>query len=297
MLPTDAEPPLDAVANAAGGILWRPSREGGAEFLVVHRDRYGDWTLPKGKIDVGETPIAAALREVKEETGLHAVPTDRLDDISYLVGTQTKTVSFWLMRPFGGRFEANEEVDECRWAPAEELATLLTYPGDRSLVAALPDLSDRGFVALTRHADAGNRATWTGPDGIRPLNRRGRRQATALVDQLNELRPTRILSSSYLRCVQTVAEIADAEGLEVEIHDGLTEGASWEQTSAMLGDLAGQIAVCSSHGDVIPRALTYLDLAGVALHGERACAKASTWLVETSEGAPRQAWYLPPPST
>src|SRR5690242_21339296 len=92
-------PPGEAV-RAAGGVLWRGNGAGAVEVAVVHRPRYDDWTLPKGKFKVGEFPVQAAIREVLEETGVAGVPQVRLPSIGYLTGVpgQHKTVDFWSMR-------------------------------------------------------------------------------------------------------------------------------------------------------------------------------------------------------
>ena len=108
-------------------------REGG-EVLLVHRPRYDDWTLPKGKLDPGESFETAALREVWEETGLRCRLGDELPPIGYRDNKgRAKAVRYWLMEPAGGEFEPNDEVDELRWLPASEAAELLTYPHDAEL--------------------------------------------------------------------------------------------------------------------------------------------------------------------
>jgi 8-oxo-dGTP diphosphatase len=102
----------------------------------VHRDRYDDWSLPKGKLDEGESFEEAALREVREETGLECELGRELDPVSYVDQKgRPKLVRYWLMEVTDGEFEANDEVDEIRWLPPAEAAGLLTYPHDRELVA------------------------------------------------------------------------------------------------------------------------------------------------------------------
>lgn len=121
--------------RAAGGLLWRPGSDGEVEVALVHRPAYDDWSLPKGKVMAGEEDLAAALREVEEETGLRAEPGAELATSRYVDRRgRDKTVRYWAMRPVSGRFRPNREVDELRWLPASEAIALLTYDHDRDLL-------------------------------------------------------------------------------------------------------------------------------------------------------------------
>ena len=141
-------------------------------------------------------------------------------------------------------------------------------------------------VHLIRHADAGHRGSWGGPDGERPLSVRGRAQAAALADELSPAAPRRILSSPLVRCVETVQPLADALELVVEPHPALAEGARREDTWALLEALAGdEDAVLCSHGDVIPPLLDRLQRRGIPVQGAgRHVAKGSVWTVEAGPG-------------
>lgn len=122
--------------RAAGGVVWRPAGQG-AEVLVVHRPRYDDWSLPKGKADPGESDEDCALREVEEETGLRCELGPHLADTAYVDRNgRPKVARFWAMRPIGGRFVAGREVDEIRWLPMDEAGDLLSYPRDEQVLAA-----------------------------------------------------------------------------------------------------------------------------------------------------------------
>ncbi len=115
--------------RAAGGVVRRDGR-----IAVVHRPRYDDWSLPKGKLDPGETWEEAALREVREETGLECALGRELSSATYLDRKgRSKLVRYWLMDPVGGEFEPNDEVDELRWLTPADAAAMLTYPRDREL--------------------------------------------------------------------------------------------------------------------------------------------------------------------
>ena len=126
--------PEDAEVLAAGGLVLRD----GSHIAVVHRPRYDDWSLPKGKLDEGEGFEDAALREVEEETGLRCRITDTLGDTSYHDRKdRPKLVRYYRMEPEGGEFTPNDEVDELRWLEPAEALELLTYDFDRELVGKL----------------------------------------------------------------------------------------------------------------------------------------------------------------
>jgi 8-oxo-dGTP diphosphatase len=121
---------------AAGGLIHRQG-----QVALVHRPKYDDWTLPKGKLDQGESFEQAALREVEEETGLRCrldreLPSSRYRDSR----DRPKLVRYWLMEPESGEFIPNREVDELRWVAPREALELLSYDRDRDVVRALGDL-------------------------------------------------------------------------------------------------------------------------------------------------------------
>lgn len=151
-------------------------------------------------------------------------------------------------------------------------------------------------LLLVRHAKAGNRHDWDGPDADRPLSKPGLRQAEALVDLLAPYAMGRVLASPFVRCVQSVAPLAARRGLEVEHRDELAEGRGAGPTLALLDELAGTAAVLCSHGDVIPAVLDALvGRDGLVLPPDYPCAKGSVWVLEEEAGCIRQARYLSPP--
>ena len=118
--------------EAAGGVVVRDG-----QVLLVHRPRYDDWTLPKGKLDLGESFVDAALREVEEETGLRCTVGRELPASEYEVNGHPKIVRYWLMEPVGeAPFEPNEETDELRWLTRDEALALLSYERDRDVLMA-----------------------------------------------------------------------------------------------------------------------------------------------------------------
>lgn len=123
--------------RAAGGLVARDG-DRGPEVAVIHRPRYDDWSLPKGKLHPGEGWEEAALREVREETGLTCELGDELESTTYLDRKgRRKLVRFWRMRPTGGEFEPSDEVDELRWVAPGDAERLLEYEHDRRLVRGL----------------------------------------------------------------------------------------------------------------------------------------------------------------
>ncbi|MEA2687049.1 MAG: 8-oxo-dGTP diphosphatase [Actinomycetota bacterium] len=127
--------------RAGGGVVWRRGAGGGLELIVVHRPKYDDWSLPKGKLHDGEDEATAALREVEEETGLRATLGRELLGSRYLDRFgRDKTVRYWAMTPedgtagAGARFIPNDEVDEIRWVTPDQAEALLSYDRDREVV-------------------------------------------------------------------------------------------------------------------------------------------------------------------
>ena len=122
--------------EAAGGVVLRHNAAGAPEVAVIHRPRYEDWSLPKGKLEPGETWEEAAVREVEEETGYRCRIGEGLGAVEYTDSKgRPKVVRYWLMEPLGGEFEPGDEADELRWVEEQEALALLTYERDRELVA------------------------------------------------------------------------------------------------------------------------------------------------------------------
>jgi 8-oxo-dGTP pyrophosphatase MutT (NUDIX family) len=124
--------------RAGGGAVWRKGDDGVIEVLLVHRPKYDDWSLPKGKCEPGESFAEAALREVWEETGLTCRLGAELVDVRYTDHKgRPKVARYWAMQPVEGTFEPDDEVDELRWLPFAEATRLLSYAHDRPVLGAL----------------------------------------------------------------------------------------------------------------------------------------------------------------
>jgi 8-oxo-dGTP diphosphatase len=123
---------------AAGGAVWRRVADGGVEVVLVHRPRYDDWTLPKGKVDLGESDEQAALREVREEASVHARIGPELPTTTYLDRSgKRKRVRYWAMTIDAGEPAGDHEVDQACWVPLDAARDRLTYPHDRVVLDAL----------------------------------------------------------------------------------------------------------------------------------------------------------------
>lgn len=270
--------------RAAGGAVLRTGPDRRGEVLLVHRPGHRDWTLPKGKIERGESDEECALREVAEETGFECLLGPELSETRYRDRRgREKSVRYWIMTVRDGAFQANSEVDEVRWVPLSSAARELTYPGDRSVLDAI-DAALRSLVLLVRHAKAGDRDRWTGDDRLRPLDKRGRRQAEAMVAPLAGYALTRLVSSPYVRCVETLEPLAARVGLSIEHDRAIAEGASIEDARAFLGRVGPGPVVLCTHGDVME-----------ALVGEgEPKKKGSTWLFVRRNGRVEPARYWPP---
>ena len=127
----DSKPDIEA----AGGVVLGRDGDGETRVVVIHRPKYMDWSLPKGKLEPEESWKDAALREVEEETGYRCEAGPELPPVSYLDRKgRSKLVRYWLMEPIEGSFEPHGEVDELRWLTRKDAEELLTYEHDRELV-------------------------------------------------------------------------------------------------------------------------------------------------------------------
>lgn len=292
---------------AAGGVLWRTGDEGSRlTIAIVHRPRYDDWSLPKGKLDPGESMAAAAVRELQEETGVRARLGPWLRDVRYAVADGRKFVRYWSAEALtSADFTPDHEVDELRWVSPDAATDLLTYEHDRGVLARFVELGPPTSVLLVvRHAKAGSRDTWDGADDLRPLSTAGRRQAQAIADLLPWYGPDRIGSAPQVRCRDTVAPLADALGLPIGDEPLLSEDSHQDDPYAVLKRVRelvaqpGVTAVCSQ-GGVIPFVIA-------ALAREAALPvdvdvddvpskKGSVWVLGLRDGALVSADYLERP--
>lgn len=290
------------VVHAAGAVLWR---RGGAdsaapalEVAVIHRPRYDDWSLPKGKVEPGETAPVAAVREVFEETGHRAILGRRLDLVSYPIEQGVKKVYYWAARDTGGEFTPGREVDELVWLPVADAKDRLSYPHDRKMLrhfAKLP--ADTHTVLVVRHASAGRKSRFKGDDTKRPLDKRGRAQAEALVPQLLAFGASEVHAADRLRCHQTVEPLAEELGVTIHNEPTLTEEAYAKNPKRArhrvlrIAEEEGTPVICTQ-GKVIPDLIAWwCDRDGVRADKSRNH-KGSTWVMSLSAGRLVQADHI-----
>jgi 8-oxo-dGTP diphosphatase len=289
-------------AVRAAGVVVTRLRDGQREFLVVHRPRYDDWSLPKGKLDAGEKFAAAAQREIREETGSKTRRLARLGSIAYNSANQNaKLVRYWLFEHVSGKFKPNTEVDEVRWLSAADVIQLLTYPRDREVFtwgATLADSPRAGRIHLVRHAKAGRRSAWEGDDADRPLSRSGRRQALLLSSHLTTSPVSRIYASSATRCTQTVTPLGLAIDEKVRSHKALLEGARAADLEKAFTAVEGSAVVMCSHGAEISNILDRVVASGAHLESrpEALPEKGSIWVLELTAGLVISGRYVPAPA-
>ena len=199
---------------AAGAILWRKEKDS-LKVLLIHRGRYDDWSWPKGKLDKGEGVSEAAVREIKEETGIKVSLGPKLFESRYTLGNGSKkVVHYWSAKVSDSalkkqKFKPDEEVSSIKWVPVAEARKLLTYKHDNDPLDVLVKLEqenslDTRAVIILRHAKATPRDQWKKGEATRPLLPLGLIQAAALATTLKAFSPKLVVTSSWKRCMDTV---------------------------------------------------------------------------------------------
>jgi 8-oxo-(d)GTP phosphatase len=246
----------DQMIRAAGAVTWRPGRDGRGEpeVLLVHRTKYDDWSLPKGKQEPGEQLPVTAVREVREESGARIVLGRRLVPTRYLAGRRPKQVDYWAARMTGTDDGAvpNHEVDQVAWMPTSRAAERISYARD---IAVLEDFGAGPAAAvpliLLRHATAVPRTDFRGDDAERPLDETGRADAKTLAVLLSCFAPAaHVVSSPAVRCTDTVRPYAELTGTTVRPEpalgiSGTDPSGSHDLITRIVA--AGEPAVCCAH--------------------------------------------------
>ncbi len=273
---------------------------GGVEFLLVHRPRYDDWSLPKGHLDNGESYEAAAAREVEEESGYRGSLGREIGTVGYTTRRKQKVVRYWLLEANKGEFKPNKEADAIRWLGPKKARRLVSYTRDANIMAHAERLildPETSVVHLLRHANAGQRRAWSGADHNRPLSKKGHRQAETVTARLLKQPITSIRSSRYLRCDETVRPLAQKLDLEIDHESALAEGEVPEDTIALMKSLRSEAVVLCSHRDVISGVISQLAAEGVEFDGKARWPQASTWTLDLRTGRVTGGAYVPPPSS
>lgn len=244
-------------STACGGVVLRGDAD--KQVLLVHRPKYDDWSLPKGKGKADELYPETALREIREETGIDAVLGLRLPSTRYQLLKGPKVCHFWRASEKASHdWEPNAEVDEVRWVKVSQAISLMSYADEITVLNAALAAPESRALMLVRHGKAMLRKNWHGPDHKRQLSRRGRDQAKALVDLLAAFDIRRLVTSSSVRCRETLAPYAKTAGIELELVDALTEEAAEKHPKRVVAymrelkqDLTVPTAVCG-HRPVLP---------------------------------------------
>lgn len=272
----------ETAVYASGGVVWRLV-EGKLKILVIHRTAYADVTLPKGKVDPGETLAETAVREIFEETGIRAHLGVPVGVSRYLLPSRrTKIVHYWAAEATddairASQFVPNREIAAIEWVTPKKARTRLSYPVDVEIVENFQRLVDDRVlhtfpVVALRHAKATAREDWAGEDALRPLTARGAKQAKAVAGPLRAFGVRRIVSSDAVRCVTTVAPLAAALGRKIHRTGAISQDA-WEEGTADVRGVVGERvrarkpAVMCSHRPVLPDILRELALATGTMHG------------------------------
>jgi 8-oxo-(d)GTP phosphatase len=263
----DESPPVSEAIVSAGAVLWRPVGHE-IEVLLVHRPKYDDWSLPKGKREPGEHVLLTATREVLEETSVRPVLGPRLRTVEYLAHGRPKQVDYWAALCTHEEAAASHEIDAVSWLPLPQVLDRLSYPHDVDVIASLQPRPTVPLI-LARHASAGHKDDWAGEDLLRPLDPEGVLDALLLGDLLACFAPrARVISSPALRCTESVRLYAAGFGGSVEaeavlaVPDHVTES-SLDRTDRadalrhLFRNLvaAGQPVVACLHRENLPLAL------------------------------------------
>jgi len=211
--------------QAAGAIVWRRNESDAIEIGLVHRPKYDDWSIPKGKVEGEESLIACAYREVVEETGFAVRFGQSLGSAHYEVNGLPKTVTYWSARLLGEQGKPNpEEVDAVRWMSCEEAKEQLGRDSDRQIVETFQSIEpDTKPLILLRHAKAIERQEWAGEDTDRPLSSLGERQAKRMLTNFLPFAVEEIHSSSAVRCYESITPLARGLNVDFFFTDSLTE--------------------------------------------------------------------------
>jgi 8-oxo-dGTP diphosphatase len=250
---------------AAGAVVLRKGA-----VLLVHRPRYDDWAFPKGKLDRGELAPVAAVREVLEETGVRIRLGSPIRPQRYPTGIgrsgRMKTVFYWHGRVVGdhdvGAYQVNTEIDDVEWVPIDKARRRLTYLFDKDTLeeALASEWRTRSLIVL-RHGQAWSRKAWRKNDRLRPLLSTGRHQVERLTPLLAAYGSSRLVTSSSVRCVQSLTPYAEDSGWQLQQTDALSEeDATAESVLEIVDELLHdkECAVLCTHRPVLPSVLDAL---------------------------------------
>ncbi|MEI7723120.1 MAG: NUDIX hydrolase [Actinomycetota bacterium] len=251
--------------QAAGAVLWRKTNKDLLEIAIVHRPRYDDWSLPKGKVEEGESHISAGYREIQEETGYESTFGPEIGSVVYQLEGAPKEVRYWsaAATEMVGHPDP-EEIDQVEWVTPKQAKEKLTNKDDRAIVDYFLEFGTDTFpIILLRHAKALKRTDWDGDDGDRPLEHRGQLQAKRLLPIYMPYGDVEIHTSDALRCIETVDVLARSLKKTPIFSSDLSEYGYSKDHEAPLDyvqDLMdrGVPAIVCSHNPIIPKVVKKL---------------------------------------
>ena len=251
---------------AAGAVVWRKEADDSVLVALVHRPRYDDWSLPKGKIEPGETLISCAYREVMEETNLPVNLGPYIGVVEYFVPDGLKQVHYWCARVEEDQytFKANDEVDQMIWFSPSDAIEKATRESDREILAKFIESPyDSSVFVMLRHAKALARQEWQGDDDDRPLELTGQLQAKRMLSIYQVFGLKEIYTSDAVRCFDTVAILAKSLKIDVQVAQEISEYTfkkNKEKSRDFVKELIKKnetLLICS-HNPVLPKMLEKL---------------------------------------
>ena len=251
---------------AAGGVVWRRDMEGEIEVLLVHRQRYDDWTLPKGKLEEGEALISCAYREILEEAGLSVKLGPYIGAVEYFVPDGLKNVAYWSASLIedNSSFHPNEEVDQIIWLDLQSAAFKATRDSDREILVRFSSTPyDSSALIMLRHGKALERTEWQGEDEDRPLQLVGQLQAKRMLSLYQVFGVDEIHTSDAVRCLDTVSLMAKSLQITPTITNAVSEY-TYKKNKEKAIDYAKELikkkkqVILCSHNPVLPRMMEKL---------------------------------------
>jgi 8-oxo-dGTP pyrophosphatase MutT (NUDIX family)/phosphohistidine phosphatase SixA len=280
------------VVPAAGAVVWRLAPDG-VQVLLVHRPKYDDWSMPKGKREPGEHMLPNAVREVSEETGAKVVLGRRLRGARYAYFDGVKKVDYWAGRVIAvdEAIVPNHEVDQVQWLSVPAAIELASYDHDQSVLRDFARKPPESVpLIVVRHASAGAKKDWRGEDLDRPLDSRGAEDALALAGLLSVFAPgpARVISSPALRCADTVRPYATLAAAGVEVSDALSDTGRAESLAPVIRQVLASDTptVLCVHRENVPVVVSQACVAlGAELPGDMTLAKAGFWVLNVAAGS------------
>lgn len=279
---------MSATIQAAGAVVWRNNKDK-TEVAIIHRPKYDDWSFPKGKVEINESLIACAHREVFEETNIQTEFGAFLGDVEYLTQDGKKQVSFWAAKAITYKdFGPNSEVDELKWVEVKKVKELLTLETDKKILAQFIELDfDTKPFILLRHAKAVTRDAWQGDDDDRPLDSLGQNQAQRLLSIYQVYNIEQIHTSDAVRCYDTVNPMVKGLGIKLEVTGKLSEN-TYKKDKEKAFDYAkelikedSRILLCS-HNPILPKMLNKLTKKSDVDADEDKLSPADGWVIHRS---------------